>query len=984
MVETRSRTSRATLANAGVRTAGSAVGKAGSSTTATTTTTALPGSSSSLAKAGGGPSSTTSPTKAAAGTASGSGGIGRRVAANATNASIASSGLNPSRYSARSSTASTRQSTLAHNPVPPQLTSAGSSRPSSRANIASHPHQYHQQQQRQLSYRESQSSARLSTSHAATPVAGGATSSGTTHPSMLNHPYNTRKNNAVHTVNELIAGKIQEVYVLDDDDEGRDPGQREEGEEADRPSSAAASLVAQPNGAAYAHHHHQQLHQHQHQPYHPHQSTAGSSSGLPPPARPLTSDYPLHYTSARGQPAGVSVTGAYRPSPRLNGSVLRGASTASGRGSAIPQHHHYSSSNLGPPQSTAGAGKGKRKARDEHSSQYYSSNLNASGSAGQPSHYAAHPAPHLLSMQGQSHGNASSPALSTTSSNRYSQSVGVSAPAPHGALDRAMQAQHRAAAAAAAAAAADGSHYLSQHELAGTSQGSSATASAGTGVAMGSKRRRRDADGNYAPTGTGAHHQHHLHQHHPAAAAAAVVGKAAGSSAADYQIVSSRHAAGPSGAGGYYASPSSAAAYVPVASTSGAGAAAPASYRGGYPAGQGYVETRYGSGAAGDVAVVGQVPAADELPCDDKEGHYIVRPGEYVGPRYRIANLLGQGTFGKVVECLDVRSRKHVAVKVIRAIQKYRDASQIEIRVLKTLKDHDPLNKHQCIHLVEHFTYRNHVCIVTELLGKSVFDFLKENDFAPFPSMHIWSFAKQLLKSVAFLHRLGLVHTDLKPENILLVSSEHTTIRTNAATGGGSAARRQPKIRNMLRSTEIRLIDFGSATFDHEYHSAVVSTRHYRAPEIILGMGWSFPCDAWSIGCILVEFFTGDALFQTHDNLEHLAMMEAVLGVMPPDYRRQAEQFKPELFRNGRLNFPNPDVPKQSKRYVRQMKKLSDIIGTGTAGNASAANATYAKHNLRFADLIKKLLEFDPQRRMTVADALNHNYFELVEHEFPP
>lgn len=78
--------------------------------------------------------------------------------------------------------------------------------------------------------------------------------------------------------------------------------------------------------------------------------------------------------------------------------------------------------------------------------------------------------------------------------------------------------------------------------------------------------------------------------------------------------------------------------------------------------------------------------------------------------------------------------------------------------------------------------------------------------------------------------------------------------------------------------TEIRLIDFGSATFQDEYHSSVVSTRHYRAPEIILGLGWSYPCDIWSIGCILVEFFTGDALFQTHDNLEHLAMMEAVVG----------------------------------------------------------------------------------------------------------
>ena len=82
----------------------------------------------------------------------------------------------------------------------------------------------------------------------------------------------------------------------------------------------------------------------------------------------------------------------------------------------------------------------------------------------------------------------------------------------------------------------------------------------------------------------------------------------------------------------------------------------------------------------------------------------------------------------------------------------------------------------------------------------------------------------------------------------------------------------------MLLNPEIRLIDFGSATFEEEYHSSVVSTRHYRAPEIILNLGWSFPCDIWSIGCILVEFYTGDALFQTHDNLEHLAMMEAVVG----------------------------------------------------------------------------------------------------------
>jgi len=129
------------------------------------------------------------------------------------------------------------------------------------------------------------------------------------------------------------------------------------------------------------------------------------------------------------------------------------------------------------------------------------------------------------------------------------------------------------------------------------------------------------------------------------------------------------------------------------------------------------------------------------------------------------------------------------------------------------------------------------------------------------------------------LHDLNLVHTDLKPENILLVNSTYQTFTYNRNIPSSSkTTARSAKFRRVLLSPEIRLIDFGSATFDDEYHSSVVSTRHYRAPEIILNVGWSFPCDIWSIGCILVEFFTGDALFQTHDNLEHLAMMEAVCG----------------------------------------------------------------------------------------------------------
>ena len=225
-------------------------------------------------------------------------------------------------------------------------------------------------------------------------------------------------------------------------------------------------------------------------------------------------------------------------------------------------------------------------------------------------------------------------------------------------------------------------------------------------------------------------------------------------------------------------------------------------------------------------------------------------------------------------------------------IFQYRDASRIELRVLQTLRAADEENKNRCIQLQHCFDWRGHICIVTPLLGLSVFDFLKNGGFVPFPGSHIQAFARQLLGSIAFLHDLNLIHTDLKPENILLLNHNYQTFTYNRNIPSSSQVNsRHAKFRRVLLSPHINLIDFGSATFDDEYHSSVVSTRHYRAPEIILGIGktdhlkelkakaktdigWSHPIDLWSLGCILVECWTGDALFQTHDCCEHLAMME--------------------------------------------------------------------------------------------------------------
>lgn len=156
------------------------------------------------------------------------------------------------------------------------------------------------------------------------------------------------------------------------------------------------------------------------------------------------------------------------------------------------------------------------------------------------------------------------------------------------------------------------------------------------------------------------------------------------------------------------------------------------------------------------------------------------------------------------------------------------------------------------------------------------------------------------------------------------------------------------KTKKILKDPSVHLIDFGSATFEEEYHASVVSTRHYRAPEIILGqsmnaspmpkshaddvlrtprtgLGWSYPCDVWSIGCILVEFFTGEALFQTHENLEHLAMMEVVFGQMPTSrFGKNGVKTKPEWFSGNttKVNYPLPTTSKQSKKYVKAMRPL--------------------------------------------------------------
>lgn len=212
------------------------------------------------------------------------------------------------------------------------------------------------------------------------------------------------------------------------------------------------------------------------------------------------------------------------------------------------------------------------------------------------------------------------------------------------------------------------------------------------------------------------------------------------------------------------------------------------------------------------------------------------------------------------------------------------------------------------------------------------------------------------------MHDLRLIHTDLKPENILFVSPEYLKIPDYKVTARSPTDVNYYK--RLPKSSAIKVIDFGSTAYEHQEHNYIVSTRHYRAPEVILGLGWSYPCDMWSVGCILIELCSGEALFQTHDNLEHLAMMERVLGPIPQHMLKRVDKPAEKFVRRGRLDWPEGATSRESIKAVLKLPRLQNLV------------MQHVDHSAGYLiDLLQGLLRYDPSSRLTAHDALKHPFF---------
>jgi dual-specificity kinase len=364
---------------------------------------------------------------------------------------------------------------------------------------------------------------------------------------------------------------------------------------------------------------------------------------------------------------------------------------------------------------------------------------------------------------------------------------------------------------------------------------------------------------------------------------------------------------------------------------------------------------------------------------DDPIIHFEWKRGMKLGDegRYTVAAQLGDGTFGRVLECYDRRLRQVVAVKVIRDVDRYKDNAKVECRILKKLQEIRRLSRNRhgsrgVVRFYEDFWHRQtFFCLSFERLGKTLYEVIQMNNHRGFYLYDIQQISMEFLETLSFLHdECGLVHTDIKMENIMLCGTDF--LRTEPPERVvSSSSRKDVYYRPVLVADEtrgkhrsIRIIDFGNGVFRGDHHSTIVNTRQYRAPEVILEQGWDEKSDIWSAGCCIAEMWTGELLFPTHENMEHLAMIERVTGKRmdrevfchsPPQIRKRFATHDC----GEDLNWPSGCSSSESFRRVNECMYLGSMFGSSSAGRA-------------LGDLVSKLVRIDPRSRYSATKALKN------------
>ncbi|XP_019748750.1 dual specificity tyrosine-phosphorylation-regulated kinase 4-like [Hippocampus comes] len=289
---------------------------------------------------------------------------------------------------------------------------------------------------------------------------------------------------------------------------------------------------------------------------------------------------------------------------------------------------------------------------------------------------------------------------------------------------------------------------------------------------------------------------------------------------------------------------------------------------------------------------------------------------------YHIHKLLDRGTSSHVFKCKNLATAKDVALKVHKNYALFEN--EIEMQEIVSVLDPD---KKSIVEFIETFTFNRHPCLVFELLDTNLFSMVLDKKWKTFAPNDIRPVAQQ---------SIGVIHTDLKSDNIMLVNHSAAPFR-------------------------VKLIDFGLSicTVDAPLsYGVALQPMGNRAPEVALGLPFSEAIDMWSLGCVLSFLYLGNYLFLANSNYNMLRSMIEVVGRIPDHLLTASKNTHKYFKRSDRDN--DGDHPKwrlMLKPEVGEPVELED--------------------RKAFVDLLKCLLQMDPERRITPEDALKHPFLTM-------
>ncbi|CAI5988767.1 unnamed protein product, partial [Closterium sp. NIES-64] len=300
---------------------------------------------------------------------------------------------------------------------------------------------------------------------------------------------------------------------------------------------------------------------------------------------------------------------------------------------------------------------------------------------------------------------------------------------------------------------------------------------------------------------------------------------------------------------------------------------------------------------------------------------------------YSLGRHLGKGAFGEVLECTHNATGRQFACKRIdkRLITSESDAAEVrkEVAILQQLTAAGPSRHGGIVQLVEALEDGAAVYLVMELCeGGDLFELIKSDHAAGMPEDMAREIFRQVALAVAYCHARGVLHRDIKPENILFTGpNQSAPAADSCAEFGaefGAAECSQEDSEDYSAAAwrwRVRVADFGLALFlpHGQMGHGMAGSRFYTAPEMVRGRKYGKRADVWSMGVVLCAMLTGRVPFAGKD-------------------RADAEGLRRSILR-GAINFSAP---------------------------AWAPVSTGAR------DLVRRMLEVDPRRRLKAAEVLQH------------